>query len=161
MLTLNALAGATVGALTAAAAQSDVRRMEIPDYISIAIALIALADHFWNGGSALLPDAALGAGVFAAGFLCWLRGWLGGGDVKLLSALSFYFGLGGAEKFMFSLAVASILLGLISIALSLTMPKAGADGATWRGSALKQPMPYGLALASATLATLVWAALSP
>ena len=38
----------------------------------------------------LVAGLSLGLAVFAASTLCWKRGWMGGGDVKLLSAAAIF-----------------------------------------------------------------------
>jgi prepilin peptidase CpaA len=66
------------------AALHDIAFRTIPDWVPAALAadagLLRVIDHH-------LP-AGLGCGlaVFALATLCWSRGWLGGGDVKLLGA---------------------------------------------------------------------------
>jgi len=66
------------------AALHDIGFRTIPDWVSAALAadggLLRLLDH-------RLPTG-LGCGfvVFALAAACWWRGWMGGGDVKLLGA---------------------------------------------------------------------------
>lgn len=62
----------------------DVAFRTIPNWVSMAVltdgVLLRLLDH-------CLPAALVcGVVVFALAVLCWRRGWLGGGDVKLLGA---------------------------------------------------------------------------
>jgi prepilin peptidase CpaA len=66
------------------AALHDIAFRTIPDWVSAMLAtdavLLRLLDHH-------LPVAlACGLTVFALAAFCWHRGWLGGGDVKLLGA---------------------------------------------------------------------------
>ena len=66
------------------AALHDVAFRTVPNWVPMAVlidaALLRLLDH-------CLPAAlACGVVVFALAVLCWRRGWLGGGDVKLLGA---------------------------------------------------------------------------
>ena len=66
------------------AAVHDIALRTVPDWVSAALAV--------NGGLLRLLDHDLAAGlssglaVFALAAFCWWRGWLGGGDVKLLGA---------------------------------------------------------------------------
>lgn len=66
------------------AALHDVAFRTIPDWVPAALAtdgcLSRLLDHD------LPASLGYGLGVFALAALCWWRGWLGGGDVKLLGA---------------------------------------------------------------------------
>ncbi len=66
------------------AACCDVLTRLIPNAIPAALAVIGLLLRMLDGSWAwsLLAFAI----VFAVTFGCWLRGWMGGGDVKLLAA---------------------------------------------------------------------------
>ena len=79
-----------LAALLVAAAVCDLRQREIPHWIVIPVALLAPA-FWWSTGLALWPDTAIQVGValvvFALFAFAFARGWMGGGDVKLLSAL--------------------------------------------------------------------------
>jgi len=66
------------------AALHDVAFRTIPNWVSVALAasgaLLRVLDH-------RLPAAlACGIAVFGLATVCWRRGWMGGGDVKLLGA---------------------------------------------------------------------------
>jgi Flp pilus assembly protein protease CpaA len=81
---------AALAALLLAAAVCDLKRREIPHWVVIGIAVLA-PPFWWANGLDLWPDvvsqvgvAALIFAVFAAAFAF---GWMGGGDVKLLTAL--------------------------------------------------------------------------
>ena len=71
-------------ALLLAATLHDIAARTIPDQVSAAVALVGLADRLAGGG--LVPALAAAGAVFVFAFLCWCRGWMGGGDVKLLAA---------------------------------------------------------------------------
>ena len=79
--------------LLLAAAVCDLRKREIPHWTVIAIGLLAIP--FWFAeGLAPWPDIALQVGVaaviFAAFAAAFAFGWMGGGDVKLLTALALW-----------------------------------------------------------------------
>jgi prepilin peptidase CpaA len=82
-----------LAALLLAAAVCDLKRREIPHWVVIAMAVLAVP--FWfASGLDWWPDIALQIGVsliifafFAAAFAA---GWMGGGDVKLLAALALW-----------------------------------------------------------------------
>jgi len=66
------------------AAGFDILTRIIPNPIPLGMAAVGLALRALDG---TLPWAVLAAGiVFTITLLCWLRGWMGGGDVKLLAA---------------------------------------------------------------------------
>ena len=79
-----------LAALLVAAAVCDLRKREIPHWIVIPVALLAPV-FWWSTGLGVWPDMAIQLGVativfglFAGAFAL---GWMGGGDVKLLTAL--------------------------------------------------------------------------
>ena len=82
-----------LAALLVAAAVCDLRKREIPHTIVIAVALLAIP--FWfASGLPLWPDVAAQIGVSAIIFAIFAGmfafGWIGGGDVKLLTALALW-----------------------------------------------------------------------
>lgn len=89
-----AFAAATILAffgLLLAAAVSDVRTMTIPNSLSIALALLYPA-YAYAVGADWIDGLIAGAIVFAVGFVFFALNWLGGGDVKLLAAISLWAG---------------------------------------------------------------------
>lgn len=71
-------------ALIVAAAVHDVIARTVPGLLCIAVAVLGLVLRVRSGE---LGSALLAAGIVCAGAaFCWSRGWLGGGDVKLLAA---------------------------------------------------------------------------
>jgi len=72
--------------LLLAAAVSDVAFRRIPNRIAALVALVGLLRQGLAGGGAVGIALPLAAMVFLGGVLLWLRGALGGGDVKLLAA---------------------------------------------------------------------------
>ena len=81
--------------LVVAAAAIDVVRWMIPDAISIAILTLLVGFGAVTPGFAWWSHAAAPAVMFAFGLLAFSRGWLGGGDVKLLTSVAAWAGLGG------------------------------------------------------------------
>ena len=136
-----------LGALTlllVSAGIQDARTREIANWKNIAIALLAPL-WWWAHGLQLWPDVALQVGiaslVFGAFLIAYARGWMGGGDVKMIGALALWFVDFPALAWM--LIVMSLVGGLITIVLVI-------DG--WRR---KNPdpveIPYGVAIAIAAL----------
>ena len=70
------------------AALHDVAARTIPNWTSIGIALLGVFLRF--AGGQLLLGLALGLLVFVLATFCWLRGWMGGGDVKLMAAAAIF-----------------------------------------------------------------------
>ena len=76
------------------AAATDLRRRQIDNWLNAAIALAAPL-FWWAGGLSLWPDIALHLGVAVAAFALatglFAIGQMGGGDVKLITALALWF----------------------------------------------------------------------
>jgi prepilin peptidase CpaA len=146
-----------VGALAIAllvAAFTDIRRRQIDNWLNAAVAAGAPL-FWWATGLSLWPGVALQLAVGVAAFFA-LAGLfalkaMGGGDVKLLTALALWL---PAVLFLKLLVIMSLAGGVLTIVLS-----------TWhitrrRKDQLK--IPYGIAIASAGLwiiATTDWATL--
>jgi len=120
----------------------DARRREIADWKNIAIALLAPL-WWWTSGMALWPDVALQIGVagIVFGVFCFVfaRGWMGGGDVKMIGALALWFPL---EALVWMLVVMSIAGGVLTILMLLDRS---------RDPAKQIEVPYGVAIAFAAL----------
>lgn len=138
-----------VGALAIAllvAAFTDIRRRQIDNWLNAAIALAAPA-YWWAAGLSLWPDIAMQVGLAAATFLV-LAGLfalrlMGGGDVKLLSALALWLAPG---MFVKLLVIMSLLGGFLTIVF-----------AAWHYTVTRRrdaKIPYGVAIACAGLITL-------
>ena len=85
------LAGLAIALVTAAV--TDLRRRQIDNWLNAAIALSAPL-YWWASGLSLWPGVAIQIGmmlvVFIGFALVFARGGMGGGDVKLLSALALW-----------------------------------------------------------------------
>jgi prepilin peptidase CpaA len=145
----------------AAAAFEDFRRLVIPNLLPIL--LCALWPVYFAAAPGFSPSfygalAAIGcaAAVFVVGAVLFARGYLGGGDVKLLSAATLWVGPAGTPTL---LMLTSVLGG--ALALFLLMPLGGQIAAAARGMlgqppihverGLAMPVPYGVAIAGAAL----------
>jgi prepilin peptidase CpaA len=155
LLALLHVAGlAILAALMIGAAAQDLRGMRIANGFSIAIAGLFVV---WAGGElasdrlSLLTlglSLAAAAVVFAVGVAAFAVGAFGGGDVKLLAAVSLFAGPAGIVDFLVVTALAGGLLGLAVLAgAPLGQPAvAGSLRARLRGD-----VPYGLAIAAGGL----------
>ncbi len=96
-LALAALVGATV---------CDLRRREIPDGISIALVLAAVGSKVLGWHPVSLLEIAIGAsGTFLLSAFLFSKGGLGGGDVKLLTAIGAAIGASAMIPFAMITAV--------------------------------------------------------
>ena len=156
MPTLHTVVFVGFATLLIAAAYSDLRRFEIPNAISIA--LVLLYPVFLLTGSGITHPViavAIAVAAFLIGGGLFAAGWLGGGDVKLFAAVALWVSPAGFPDFLVGTALFGGVLALI------LMTK---HGATLAGrfqiappvaamSALKRPMPYGVAIAVAGIVT--------
>ncbi len=111
----------------AAAAYTDLRWRCIDNRLVLGLAALAAlhALLFASPETALL--AALGGLVVGALLLpLFLRGWIGGGDLKLIAAGSWFFGLSDTPSFLLAVALSGGALSLVVLGARL----AGARTAT-------------------------------
>ena len=94
----------------------DCRTREIPDWISIAIAFVAVtaASAGWLGIGFLLVVSGGAWGLFI-GYGLYRFARLGGGDAKLIAALGLLLGPAGLLILLFGMGIAGGILSLIAI----------------------------------------------
>jgi prepilin peptidase CpaA len=97
---------------------SDIRHLMIPNWVSIVlvIAFLAYSFFFWPEID-LLPRLGTSALVFLLGFVVYNLNWFGGGDLKLLTAVSLWMGPAHILGFGMLMALLGSLLGLLLLAL--------------------------------------------
>ncbi len=130
------------------AACSDMARLIIPNWVSIALVAIYPIAALIAG--APLMDIGLhilfGLGVLAIGFVLFQFNVLGGGDAKLLAAASVWTGLAAIVPFVVWTAVAGGVLALALLTARQLMP-AGTYPALVDHLLKKQNgIPYGVAI---------------
>lgn len=142
-------------ALMAFAASSDLFTMTIANRVSLILVggFFLLAVLTGMSGASMLSHAGVAAAVLVIAFLCFTRGWVGGGDAKLAAATVLWIGVGHlADYFVY----ASLLGGALTLLLiqyrAMPMPQV-LLGREW-AERLHRPdcgVPYGIALAIAAL----------
>ncbi len=140
-----------------AAAIEDFRRLVIPNMLPII--LCALWPLYFAAAPSLYGAlAAIGcaAAVFIGGAILFARGYIGGGDVKLLSAATLWAGPAGTPTLLLLTGVlggALALFLLMPFGMQIAVAARGMLGqpsvVTERG--LGMPVPYGIAIAGAAL----------
>ena len=125
------------------AAFTDLRRRQIDNWLNAAIALGAPL-FWWASGLSLWPDVAIQLGTALAAFAVlaglFALGQMGGGDVKLLTALALWI---EPEWFVRLIIVMALIGGALTIVLG-----------AWhlaRRQRDKLAIPYGVAIAAAGL----------
>lgn len=129
----------------------DLMRFEIPDMLSIVIVAAAIAYGLVAPEFDWLSHLASTAIVFAGGLLLFARNWMGGGDVKLLTAIASWTGLGGLPLQLVATSLAGGVLALVLIIVRRAYQGAGTDQMTIpRLFRFDAPLPYGVAIAAGT-----------
>ncbi|HTT80071.1 MAG TPA: prepilin peptidase [Stellaceae bacterium] len=161
MLDLRTLTLTLFAAVMAVAAFEDFRRLVIPNLLPILLC-VAWPAYFaaapsWSGALVAIGGALA---VFVVGAALFARGYLGGGDVKLLAAAALWAGPAG----LLTLLLLTAVLGGV-LALFLLMPIGGQLAAAARlmlgepplpaARGLAVPVPYGVAIAGAALIVVV------
>lgn len=130
------------------AALEDLWRLEINNWLCGAVALGAFLAVAMNGPvGGLWQNLLLFAAVLGFGTLLFARGWMGGGDIKLLAACSLWFDLDQGWKMLVAVAIAGGLETLLIMVLrSLPWPHSLRN----RLLVLKrgEEIPYGVAIAA-------------
>ncbi len=143
-------------ALVIIAALQDVTSYTIPNWISVALALVFVPTALLLG----VPTAALmthlGIGVIALllGMIMFALGWIGGGDAKLFAAAGLWLGIPAGFTYLAVTGVAGggLALGLLGLR-SLWLRPYVQTGPAWFGR-LATPgenVPYGVAIATGAL----------
>lgn len=139
---------ATLFLLLLLAALEDLWRLQIEDWLSAGVALGAFLALAVNGAAAdLWQNLLLFALVLGIGTLLFARGWMGGGDVKLLAACALWFDLDSGWKMLVAVAVAGGLEALIIMLLRLLpWPESFRPRIAWLQK--DEALPYGVAIAA-------------
>lgn len=141
LLTYGLLGGLSIALLVAAV--TDLRRREIDNGLNAAIALGAPL-FWWASGLPLWPQAALQLGLALAMFVLlttlFAAGAIGGGDVKLLTALALWLPW---QPYLQLIVLMALFGGVLTIA-HLAWHR-------FRGRTGSPRIPYGVAIACAGL----------
>ncbi len=134
--------------LLALAAAMDVWKLRISNFFPAAIILLFQGWMYscgWN--ASLWQNAVVFFATFFGGLFLFSRGWLGGGDVKLLTAIAMWFDFTGAGALYLFVAMGGALLSLAFIAMRRLLPSAVTQGGSFPGLKPGGPIPYGIAIA--------------
>jgi prepilin peptidase CpaA len=150
-------------AILAFAAWTDLATRTIPDRCSVALLVLGIGSRLLEGPSAAAASAGM-ALLVGVGFLfLHSRGFIGGGDVKLIAALAAGTAPAALGDLLVAIALAGGALGVAYLALSRVMPRPAirphaalplrvavveANRIARRG-----PLPYAVAIAAGTVLT--------
>ena len=113
------LAGAVLVILCLAAAH-DVLARTVPNWMPMTLAVLGVVQSAL--AERLIVSLLVGTTVFILTGLCWKRGWLGGGDVKLLGAAAIAVPPVLVPPFIAAVALAGGVLGLVYLACGRLIP---------------------------------------
>jgi prepilin peptidase CpaA len=148
------------------AAMHDVAGRTVPNWMAITLAVAGLLIRIVDG--TILFALLAGASVFLAAIFCWRRGWMGGGDVKLLGAVATLVPPQAVFTLLAFIAFSGGGLALIYLLGRMTVRKGTARNSRPRPSNLVArvlraevwrirrggPLPYACAIAVGGLVTL-------
>lgn len=145
----------------------DVAVRTVPNRVSLIVAVAGLGLNTLGGQ--LIP-ALFGSGVVFAGcWYCWRHGWIGGGDVKLLSACTLLVPPTSVPELVLSTAIAGAVLALLYLALARVLPRGPTQRPTgllrrvWRAEQRRirrrLSLPYACAIGAGVALTLSSSAL--
>lgn len=133
----------------------DFLTFTIPNRVSLALLAAFLAAVFFVGlpWPMIFSHLATGAVVLLAGFALFARGWLGGGDAKLMAAAALWLGFDSLLVFLVWTTLLGGALSLIVLAYRHLLPPLWLMRQPWamRLHDPKEGIPYGVALAGAGL----------
>lgn len=137
-------------------ALEDAWRLQISDWTSGLIAILAFVAVALTGPIVgLWQNILLFVAVLVVGTMMFARGWMGGGDIKLLAASSLWFDLSSGWRLLVAIALAGGIVALFVILVrKLPWP------AQWREQVLllkrREGIAYGIAIALGVALMAVW-----
>ncbi len=146
-------------ALLVVAGLHDAAARTIPNWIPASLAAAGLLLRFGQGSAAAaLVNAAILLGISAA---LWRRGFIGGGDMKLIPAVALVLPPADVLQFILFMTLAGGVLALIYLALSFVVrrpepgPRHGLLPRIMKAEAWRMhrrgPLPYAVAIACGAL----------
>ncbi len=146
-----------ISACMCVAAYRDLTSMTIPNYLSLVLiaGFLIVTPFLWEGWAVFGEHLAVGGAVFLAGFVLFALGWIGGGDAKLIAAVSLWWQWPDMYLFVFYTTIAGGMMGLAVLALRNGIIFKIVGGGWLDERIIKgDHLPYGVAIAFGTLMTL-------
>jgi prepilin peptidase CpaA len=161
LLTSGLMLGSVV--LLVMASLHDLIARTVPNWLAVALAVLGIALRV--AGGSLLTGTLAGAIVFVLAAICWRRGWMGGGDVKLLAASAIVVPPSLVLSFITAVALCGGVLAVFYlVAGRLVPPPQPVRPSTLLARALRVerwrikrggPLPYACAIAAGGLIVLL------
>jgi prepilin peptidase CpaA len=141
------------------AAGHDIVTRTVPNWMPLALSLLGAA--FAATQTRLLWGLGFGLAVFLLCVVFWRRGWMGGGDVKLLGATAILVSPAAAGSFLLAVTLSGGLLAVAYLLGRLVVPHPAPRRPrhllprvlrveAWR-IRNKGPLPYACAIAAGTI----------
>jgi prepilin peptidase CpaA len=157
---------AIAAVLLCLASLNDIATRTIPDLAPVGLVVIGIGVRFADGTAAAALAAS--AAVFVLGAVCWWFGFLGGGDVKLLAACAWLVPPALVPQLVLLTAIVGGILACLYLALNWMARASRTPACAMRPRSLagrirraewwrirrRAALPYGCAIAVATLLTL-------
>jgi prepilin peptidase CpaA len=138
-----------------ASAGFDLWTFEIPDTLTVMIVVAAGLYGWGTPGFDWASHAAAGGSFFAFGLLAFARGWLGGGDVKIMTGCACWATLGTLVEQQLFIGIAGGALALVLMLVRRSLALAGVTGEDApRLVRVGADLPYAVAIAAGMA---VWA----
>lgn len=144
--------------LLATAAVTDLWKYKIPNWVSAALLVLFVPAAVWlplEGHWLSHVGAALC--VLAVGVILFMLGWLGAGDVKLMTAVALWTGFAYLAQFVVLVALAGGAFALVLLVLRIVIARLPSVRAVPDGGRLPrilvkgERVPYGVAIACAAI----------
>jgi prepilin peptidase CpaA len=139
------------------AAAFDLFTMTIPNKISLALvaAFAVVAPMVGLTFETIGIHVLTGGAVLIVGFICFARGWLGGGDAKLLAAAALWLGYDSLPIFMVQVGLLGGVLSVSILAYRRFVPDGMIMNPAWLVNLHTKDsgVPYGIAIGAAALLT--------
>ncbi|RED50849.1 A24 family peptidase [Aestuariispira insulae] len=141
------------------AAYTDFTQYRIPNRVSLAVLFLFIPYVIAHPDPAdLYLNLLVAAGVFAVGFLFFVKGWMAGGDVKLMTVVALWAGPQLVLPFLLVTSLAGgffaiLMYGHTRFGLSLAVGRLGLN--RLQAILLNTKIPYGIAICFGTF-FVVW-----
>jgi prepilin peptidase CpaA len=131
------------------AAYGDVRTLRIPNLLVIAVAALGLIRLIVIGDpTAALSTIGASVIVFIPALLLFWRGFLGGGDAKLITATALLVGYRDLYSFLVLMSLCGVLVSLAVLVTHRRAPESQPKA--------RLAVPYGLAIAGGAIVSLLF-----
>lgn len=139
----------------ALAGAMDLLTYTIPNRVVLVLAIGFFACALTSGlpWLVLAMHVTVGYSALVIGYVLFTRGWVGGGDAKLMAAVALWFGFDHLLPFLFWTAMLGGTLALILLTYRSILPPLWLINQSWamRLHDQKEGIPYGIAIAGAGL----------